>query len=386
MAHEITISWTPVPGATSYNIFRGTAPGNESTVPYASVNAPNTTFVDTQVFAGRVYSYEITSVINGVQSADSNGVLSAPVPFPPDPSPIEMGAASSFEILAGSAVTNVPGSDTQVSGDVGVFPGTSITGFTVPPANISGVFHLGDFVAAAAQSALTQAYNSALAVTGATTLSGDIGGQSLLPGIYASASSLAITGSLVLDAQGDPNAFWIFQIGSTLTTATNNSQVVLMGGAQANNVIWAVGSSATLGTNTHMAGNILAQVSITLNTGASLNGRALASTGAVTLDGNNVIMFTTASLSSRKNDSPMTVGQIIFDCASQTFQEVLVGGKTGNVQPVFSIVPGVLTKDGSVEFGVVTGIILEVPLPPSNPNVPPPPPPAPINLVITSEA
>src|ERR1700676_1065399 len=105
MAHEITISWNAVPGATSYNVRRGTALGNESVAVYAVVIAPSTSFVDTNVFQGKVYSYEVSSVVNGVESVESLQVLSAPVPFPPTPAPINIDGAASFEILAGSTVT-----------------------------------------------------------------------------------------------------------------------------------------------------------------------------------------------------------------------------------------------------------------------------------------
>jgi hypothetical protein len=135
---------------------------------------------------------------------------------------------------------------------------------------------------------LTTAYNDAAGAAGGQAIPADIGNSTLFPGVYKTSISLGITGNLTLDAQGDPNAVWIFQIGSTLTTAAGNSQVILSGGAQAQNVFWQVGSSATLGTNTIFEGTIMAQASITLTTGATLNGRALARTGAVTLDNNQV--------------------------------------------------------------------------------------------------
>jgi hypothetical protein len=142
-----------------------------------------------------------------------------------------------------------------------------------------------DTAAVNAQSALTAAYNDAMGRTLPTTVSGDIGGLTLTPGLYMSTSSLGITGVLTLNGQGDANSVFIFQIGSSLTTATG-SQVKLIGGAQAANIFWQVGSSATLGTYSIFNGTILAQVSVSLLTGAALNGRALARTGAVTLDTN----------------------------------------------------------------------------------------------------
>jgi len=139
-----------------------------------------------------------------------------------------------------------------------------------------------------AQGQLTTAYNNAAGAPGGAALTADIGGQTLFPGVYKTLAqpSLGITGNLTLDGNGDPNATWIFQVGSTLTTA--GGKVNLQNGAKAQNVNWQIGSSATLGTNTTMSGNLMALASITLNTGATLNGRALARTGAVTLDTNPV--------------------------------------------------------------------------------------------------
>lgn len=210
----------------------------------------------------------------------------------PPPPPFNLGAACSFGILGGSTVTNVAGTATTVSGDVGVWPGSAVTGFG-PPASITGATHAGDSVAMAAQGALTTAYNNAAGAAGGAVLSADIGGQTLPPGVYKTTSaqpSLGITGNLTLDGQGDPNALWIFQIVSTLNTAAGNSHVILIGSAQSHNVFWQVGSSATLGTNTIFQGTIMAQASITLTTGATLDGRALARSGAVTLDTSTVVV------------------------------------------------------------------------------------------------
>jgi hypothetical protein len=144
-----------------------------------------------------------------------------------------------------------------------------------------------------AQGDLTTAYNNAAGAAGGAILSADIGGQTLPPGVYKTTSaqpSLGITGNLTLDGQGNPNAVWIFQIVSTLTTAPTNSQVILINGANSHNVFWQVGSSATLGPTTSFTGTIMAQASITLTTGATLHGRALARTAAVTLDTNTVVV------------------------------------------------------------------------------------------------
>ena len=197
--------------------------------------------------------------------------------------PVNLGTAGTFAVLAGTTVTNTGLSN--ITGDLGVSPGTAVTGF--PPGTITGTQHDGDAAALLAHSAVIAAYTDAAARTPATSVSGDLGGQTLTPGVYNSASSLGLTGTLTLDAQGDPSAVFIFQMGSTLITAAA-SQVVLTGGAQAANVFWQVGSSATLGTNSVLAGSILALTSITATTGAAINGRALAINGAVTLDTNTI--------------------------------------------------------------------------------------------------
>jgi len=201
---------------------------------------------------------------------------------------VPLGSACGFGILGATPVVSSSG-PTNVTGDVGIWPASSITGF--PPGTITGVFHAGDAVAMQAQGDLTTAYNFAAGVAGGAVLPADIGGETLASGVYKTTSaqpSLGITGNLTLDGGGDPNSAWIFQIVSTLTTAPTNSQVILTNGAAAQNVFWQVGSSATLGTTTTFAGTIMAQASVSLDTGATLNGRALARTGAVTLLSNPV--------------------------------------------------------------------------------------------------
>jgi hypothetical protein len=199
---------------------------------------------------------------------------------------VPLGTACSFGILGATPVVSSVG-PTNVTGDIGIWPAVSITGF--PPGTLTGARHGGDTVAMTAQGDLTTAYNFAAAAAGGAILPADIGGKTLAPGVYKTTSSqpsLGITGNLTLS--GNANGVWIFQVLSTLTTAAGNSQVILAGGAQSHNVFWQVGSSATLGTNTTFAGTIMAQASITLTTGATLNGRALARTGAIALDSNPV--------------------------------------------------------------------------------------------------
>jgi hypothetical protein len=184
-----------------------------------------------------------------------------------------------FSVLAGTTVTNT--GSTVVSGDVGVCPGTAVTGF--PPGLAGGTIHLADGVASLAQATLTAGYIDAAGRAGGTSVAGDLVGQTLTSGVYTSTSSLANSGDLTLDAQGNPSAVFIFQISSTLTTGSG-SHVVLANGAKACNVFWQVGSSATLGTNSVFKGTIMALTSITVTTGVNLEGRALARNGAVTLD------------------------------------------------------------------------------------------------------
>jgi hypothetical protein len=199
---------------------------------------------------------------------------------------ITLGTAASFGVLGGSTVTNTGSS--IIVGNLGVSPGTAVTGF--PPGVVTppGIIHSADAIAAKAQVDLTTAYNALAGTPTLTDLTGqDLGGLTLTPGVYSFSSSAQLTGTLHLNALGNPNAVFIFKIGSTLTTASSSS-VVMEGSGSSCTVFWQVGSSATLGTHTSFAGNILALTSITLTTGANVSGRVLARNGAVTLDGNNV--------------------------------------------------------------------------------------------------
>ena len=196
-----------------------------------------------------------------------------------------LGTAQSFAVLAGSAVTNI-GSST-IQGNLGVDPGLAVTGF--PPGLITGgLIHAGDAVSLQAQNDTTTAFITLAGEAPTLDLTGqDLGGMTLTPGVYHFSSSAQLTGALTLDALGDPASVFVFQIGSTLTTGSNSSVLILNGGSDCN-VFWQVGSSATLGTTTAFKGNILALTSITLNTGAAVSGRTLARNAAVTLDTNNI--------------------------------------------------------------------------------------------------
>jgi type VI secretion system secreted protein VgrG len=191
---------------------------------------------------------------------------------------VELGTAKSFAVLAGTQITNTGA--TTITGDVGLHPGTAMTGLAT--VTVHGSQHLGDAVALSAKNALVTAYNDAAGATPVTNVANELGGTTLKPGVYAS-ETLGLTGTLTLDGAG----LYIFQAGSTLITASN-STVALVNGASACDVYWQVGSSATLGTTTSFKGTIMALTSIALQTGATLQGRALARNGEVTLDHNTI--------------------------------------------------------------------------------------------------
>jgi len=200
--------------------------------------------------------------------------------------PVVLGAAGDFVVLAGSTVTST--GPTSVTGDLGVSPGTAVTGFG--PGTLVGAQHAGDPASAQAEADLTTAYNDAAGRTLCpVSVAGNLGGQTLGPGLYKSTSSIEISsGDLTLDGQGDPDAVFIFQMASTLTT-TSGRQVVLSRGARSSNVFWQVGTSATFGSTSAFLGTVMADQAITLNTGATLNGRALARIAAVALDSNTIV-------------------------------------------------------------------------------------------------
>jgi serine protease AprX len=206
-------------------------------------------------------------------------------------------AAGSFAVLAGSTVTNTGAS--AIDGNLGLYPGTAVTG--VSAQTVDGSTHAADAASLKAKEDLSAAYDAAAAKTPTATAPADLGGSTLAPGVYNSASSIGLTGTLTLDAQGDPNAVFVFQAGSTLITASA-SRVELVNGAQPCNVFWQVGSSATFGTTTAFAGNVMALASITMNDGVSLTGRALARNGAVTLINDTITAAHCAAAPARELD------------------------------------------------------------------------------------
>lgn len=224
-----------------------------------------------------------SSSSNNSQTSSSSSISSSEHA---NQSAVSLGAASTFAVLAGSTVTNT--GPTTVTGDLGVSAGSAVTGF-LPGVVTGGTIHAADTFAGQAQLALTVAYNNlAGRSTAPVSVEGNLGGMTLAPGLYKSTTSLEISsGDLTLDAKGDSNAIFIFQIASTLHLTTGRS-VLLIGGAKAANIYWQVGTSATLEANSVFKGSILADQSISLQTGATVDGRLLARIGAVTLQGNTV--------------------------------------------------------------------------------------------------
>jgi hypothetical protein len=211
-----------------------------------------------------------------------------PSPLPP----LSLVGLETVAVLAYSTITNT--GTTTLNGDVDLSPGTSITGFG-PPSSITGNFNAANSTAAAARVVAQTDFNVGNALMGATVISGNLGGQTLTPGLYNSASSIGVTGTLTLNGEGNPNAVFIFQIGSTLNLATG-ATIVLENGATAANVFWLVGSSATFNTTATMIGQVFAYASITMNTGATIDGRLLALNGAVTFDANTNSPLTTPAV------------------------------------------------------------------------------------------
>lgn len=209
--------------------------------------------------------------------------MASVAPAAASPAPVGLGAADGFAVLAGTTVTSAGVS--TVTGDLGVSPGTAVTGFG--PGVVSGSTHAGDAGAAAAHADLATAYLDATGRSPLLLASGVLDGLTLTPGVHETGAAMSLAGTLTLDAEGDPGAVFILQAGSTLATATD-SHVTLAGGAQACNVFWQVGSSATLGAASLLRGSILAFTSITIGAGVTIDGRALARDGAVTMDSDTV--------------------------------------------------------------------------------------------------
>lgn len=327
-----------------------------------------------------------------------------------------MGAAASFAVLGNTTITNT--GSTIISGDLGVTGGTSITGFPPGIVVLPGMIHDADAVAMQAQNDATAAYVILAAEPSTSDLSGlDLGGMILTSGVYTFTSSAQLTGTLTLDAENNPNAVFVFQIGTTLTTASTSSVVVINAPPNFCNKYWQVGSSATLGTDTTFVGNILAYTSITLNTGATLYGRALVQNGAVTLDSNTVTVpvcatLTTTALSSvsinqgesvsdaatvigLSGSSPVPFGDIAFQVSTDggntfaAFGAAKTLDSSGNATsdsytPITAgnyyfraVYAGASYFAGSQSGDTAESLIVTAVAPPCPPNPPPPCPPAP---------
>jgi hypothetical protein len=199
---------------------------------------------------------------------------------------INLAAASNLAILAGSGITNTGA--TIITGDMALSPGTSVGGF--PPGILNGTLHINDTLANAAKLSLTAAFNDAAGRTGTdmVSIAGNVGGLTLTPGLYKSTSSLELSsGDLTFDAKGNADAVFIIQIASAFTI-TSDRKMILSGGAKATNIFWQIGSSATFGTSSVLKGTFIVKESISFDTGATLDGRALARSGAITMEGNTI--------------------------------------------------------------------------------------------------
>jgi len=258
----ITIA-TPAPSASPVYGITDQNPATQ-TLAISSTPAPNSD--------GSALS---TNVLVTGETCAQNAITGQGVP---------LGTVASFAVLGATTVTNA--GNTVVTGNVGVSPGTAVTGFG-PGIVVDGSIHEGDPVATQAQVDLTAAYNNAAGRSSTGPAGADLGGQTLTPGVYLAPTSLALTGDVTLDGQNNPNSVFIFQIGTSFGIA-GNSRVLLINKADPCNVFWTVGTSATIAANASIQGTMLVNTSISIAAGVSIHGRALAETGAVTLSDNAV--------------------------------------------------------------------------------------------------
>lgn len=256
--------------------------------------------------------------------------------------PVNLGTTSSFAVLAGTTITNT--GTTTINGDaggkVGLFPGTSFTGQET--ATISGAIHLNDSVASKAKDDLVNAYDDAAGRTPVSRISSELGGKTLKPGIYDSADgTFQITGTLKLDAEGNPDGVFVFLTSSTLITASD-SKVSLLNSARYCRIFWKVGSSATLGTNSHFVGHIFALTSISAKTGATVQGQLMARNGAVTLESNTITngICAAATAATPTPATAATPTPAKAGTTAPTTAETLT--KTGDASNILNVVIGLI--------------------------------------------
>jgi hypothetical protein len=269
---------------------------------------------------------------------------------------IGLGTAVPFSVLGGSTITNT--GPTTMFGDLGLAPGSSVTGAPL----VLGQTHIDDAVATEAKNSLTTAYNEAASRPSNGSAGTELAGQEFSPGVYTASKSLLLSsGSVTLNAEGDPNAVFIFKVGSTLITGSDTS-VSLVGGAQACNVFWQVGSSATLGSGTRFVGTIMAAASITANTAATIHGRLLAQTAAVTLEDNTITNSTCASSASGSGGGTETsTGEETVALEKAVAGETTTAGGTttgGATTPV----TGTTTTGTGVAASTALGVTAPVPI------------------------
>jgi hypothetical protein len=257
--------------------------GGTNTASAPAMNSIRIGILSSLLLAVSACSGEAPGSTDSPESVQQKALMLGACPLPP----VNLRSAAQFAVLAGATVTNT--GLTIVDGDLGVSPGTAVTGFL--PGKIVGSEHRADPTSATAEQDLTVAYDDAAGrVLCPVSLTGNLGGMTLAPGLYKSTSGFEISsGDLTLDAKGDASAVFLFQMASTFVT-TVGRQVILKGGATASNVFWQVGSSATVGAYSSVEGTIMANQSVSVQTGAVLNGRALARIGAVTLESNSVTL------------------------------------------------------------------------------------------------
>lgn len=262
--------------------------------------------------------------------------------------PIDLGTADSFGVLGATAVTNTDFS--VITGDLGISPGTAVTGF--PPGTYSGAFADDDAVALQAQIDLVAAMNAAAALTPTASGLANLTGMSLVPGVYAG-GALSIDGAGTLTLVGDSTSVWVFTAASTLVTGSM-SNIVLSGGASACNVFWRVTSSATLGTDSSFVGTVMAEQSITATTDTEVSGRLLASTGAVTLDSTNVTTPSGCAPPGSVVTTPEITSGAAPDGTVDTPYAFTVTA-TGTPDPTFTVTTGSLPTGLSLD--ATTGVI-----------------------------